>query len=496
MVRGNIKLMATAIERKADRVVVIGGGLSGLAVADRLQRSSAGRRPVEVVLLEAGNRVGGVIATERRDGFTLERGPDSFITNKPWALDLCRRLGLEDRLVEAATSHRRSFVVRKGKLTPAPEGFVLMAPSRIAPILTTPLLSPWGKLRLLLETLIPRRDTDADESLAAFARRRLGREAFDRLVQPLVAGVYAGDPNNLSLRATLPRFLEMEREHGGLIRAARRRRKEADDWVETEYSGARFGSFVTLADGMEELPRALAAGLKPGTIRLGATVRRLSRTSHGPGWLVEPLDGPAIEADAVVVTTEAHAAARLLDGRDPSLALQLRSIPYASTIIVNVAYRRDRVRHPLDGFGFVTPAIENRAAFAASFLNVKFPRRAPEKTALIRVFLGGDARPELLEADDDEIRRIVVAELAELIGARGEPILMDVARHPRAMPQYVLGHQEAAATIRRKVAMHPGLFLAGAALDGVGIPDCVRAAEAAADAVLARLAGPGGVAAA
>lgn len=484
-------------KKSSDRVVVIGGGLSGLAVASRLEQSGRGRRrPLEVVVLEARDRVGGVIATDHRDGFTLERGPDSFITNKPWALDLCRRLDLDGRLIEAQTAHRRSFVVRKGKLAAVPEGFVLVAPHRLTPVLSSPILSPWGKLRLLAELLIPRREAATEESLAAFARRRLGREAFDRLVQPLVGGVYTGDPNNLSLRATLPQFLEMEKRHGGLIRAALRRRKEADACIETESSGARYGMFVSLAEGMGSLPKALAATLDKGTVRINSPVRRISRSTTGAGWMVEPLDGPPIEADAVVAATEAHATARLIDGCDPSLALQLRAIPYTSSIIVNVAYRRDQIKHPLDGFGFVVPAIENRRIFAGSFLNVRFPSRAPAGTALIRVFVGGAAQPELFDLDDDEVRRVVSAELGELIGASGEPLFLEIARHARSMPQYVMGHLEAVESIRRKARVHPNLFLTGVAYDGVGIPDCIRAAEATADAVLDRLADPGSIAAA
>ncbi|AMV39623.1 protoporphyrinogen oxidase [Planctomyces sp. SH-PL62] len=487
----------TSGSKSSDRVVVIGGGLSGLAAANRIQRSgSALRRPVEVVVLEAKDRVGGVIATERRDGFTLELGPDSFITNKPWAADLCRSLDLEDQLIEAAPALRRSFVVRKGKLAPVPEGFVLMAPHRLRPILASPILSLRGKIRLLAEALIPRREKPGEESLAAFVRRRLGREALDRLVQPLVGGMYTGDPNNLSLKATLPQFLAMEQEHGSLIRAAWRRRKDAEARLETESSGARFGMFVSLAEGMGALPRALAATLRAGTVRTNAAVRRITRATNGSGWLVEPLDGPPIEADAVVATTEAHATARMIDGVDPSLALQLRGIPYASSIIVNVAYRRDRIQHPMNGFGFVVPAIEERRILAGSFLNVKFPRRAPEGTALIRVFVGGAAQPELFDLDDDAVRQIVSAELGELIGATGDPIFLEITRHARSMPQYVLGHLELVETIRRKAARHPNLFLTGVAYDGVGIPDCIRAAEATADAVVARLAEPGSIAAA
>lgn len=493
--------MATSFERAkgsetSDRVVVIGGGLSGLVVANRLRElSRAARRPVEVVVLEAKDRVGGAIWTERRDGFTLEGGPDSFITNKPWGVDLCRRLGLEDQLIETDPGHRRSFVVHKGRPAPIPEGFALMTPNRLLPLLASPILSIRGKLRVLAEMLIPRRQSDADESLASFVRRRLGREALDRLVQPLVGGIYTGDPANLSIKATLPQFPAMEREFGGLIRASwRNRRAGKTRRAEAEASGARYGMFVSLADGMGTLPQALAAALPAGSARTGSAVRRISRTSGG--WLVEPLDGPPIEAASVVATTEAHATARIIDAIDPTLALQLRAVPYASTVIVNVAYRRDQVQHPLDGFGIVAPAIEGRSILAASFLNVKFPQRAPAGTALFRVFIGGATQPELFELDDAEILAIVARELGELLGVAGEPILTRIDRHARSMPQYTLGHLERVEAIRRQAARHPNLFLAGVAFDGVGIPDCVRAAESTAGAVMASLANPGSIAAA
>ena len=356
--------------------MVIGGGLSGLAVAHRLvERAATARRPVEVVVLEAKDRLGGAIWTRRRDGFTLEGGADSFITNKPWGVDLCRRLGLGESLIGTDPQHRRSFVVREGRLVPVPEGFVLMAPNRLGPILTTPILSWRGKLRMLMDLVLPRKDDDGDESLASFVKRRLGREALERLVQPLVGGIYTADPAELSLRATLPQFCKMEREHGSLIRAAlyNARRNRSG---ERDASGARYGLFVTLADGMDTLPRALAAALPPGTVRLGAAVRRIGRPDPVSPWRVETLDGPPIDADAVVLTTEAHASARMIDGFDPGLALDLRAIPYASSAVVNVAYRRDQVAHPLDGFGAVVPAIEGRSILAVSFLSVKFPGRA------------------------------------------------------------------------------------------------------------------------
>jgi oxygen-dependent protoporphyrinogen oxidase len=473
-----------------DRVVIIGGGLSGLATAHRIvERSSGSRRPVEVVVLEAKDRVGGTIWTHRAEGFTLEGGADSFITNKPWAVDLCRSLGLADQLVGTDPQHRRSFVVRQGRLVPVPEGFVLLAPNRLGPMLTTPILSWRGKLRLLLDLVLPRKDDDADESLASFVKRRLGREALDRLVQPLVGGIYTADPNDLSLKATLPQFAAMERAHGSLIRAAFRQARQARS-AERNASGARYGLFATLAEGMDTLPRALAAALPAETVRTGAAVRRLSRADPRSPWVVELLDGPPIEAGAVVLATEAHAAARLVDGFDPDLALRLRAIPYASSAIVNIAYRRDQVAHPLDGFGAVVPQIEGRSILAISFLSVKFPGRAPSGTALFRVFVGGATQPDLFDRDDEMLVAVVRQELADLLGAVGEPLLAEVGRHPRAMPQYTLGHIDRVAAIRAQLARHPGLILTGNAFDGVGIPDCVRAAHSAADATLAALADP------
>jgi oxygen-dependent protoporphyrinogen oxidase len=449
------------------------------------------RRPIELVVLEAKDRLGGVIGTSRFDGFTVEEGPDSFITNKPWGLELCRRLGLGDLVIETDASHRRSFVVRNGRLAPVPEGFVLLAPTRLVPILTSPVLSWRGKLRLLMDLVIPRRDDDTEESLAAFVRRRLGREALDRLVQPLVAGIYTADANDLSLKATLPQFLAMEREHRSLIRGARRaaRDKGAFD-PEQQASGARYGLFITLADGMDTLPRALAAALPSGAIRTQTAVRRISRNAPVSPWLIELLDGPPIEAHGVVLSTEAHAAARVLDSADPALALQLRAIPYASSIIVNIAYRRDQITHPLDGFGAVVPAIEGRPILAVAFSSVKFPNRAPSGTALLRVFVGGATRSDQIDLDDDAITALVRHELGELIGASGEPLFVRIGRHPRSMPQYNLGHLDRVVSIRRHLSKHPGLCLTGIAYDGVGIPDCVHAAELTADALLDALANP------
>ena len=465
-----------------DRVVIVGAGLSGLTAARRIiDRAKVFRRPTDVVLLEAKDRIGGAIWTDHTQGFTLEGGADSFITNKPWAIDLCRDLGLSDQLIGTDSQHRRSFVVRDGKLLPVPEGFVLMVPNRLGPILTTPTLSWRGKLRMLMDLVLPRGGQDTDESLASFVRRRFGREALDRLVQPLVGGIYTADPADLSLKATLPQFPQMERDHRSLILAGMRQARTSKS-TDRHASGARYGLFVTLADGMATLPKTLASGLPAGCLRLSTPVRKITRPDPGSTqWRVELLDGPPIEATTVIVSTESYSSARLLDGVDSELALHLRAIPYASSAVVNIAYRRDQIAHPLDGFGMVVPQVENRSILAVSFTSVKFPSRAPVGTVLFRVFVGGATQPELFELDDASILALVHRELGDLLGAKGEPILEVVARHSRAMPQYTLGHLQRVAAIRDRQARYPGLILCGNAFEGVGVPDCVRAATEAAD---------------
>ena len=252
---------------------------------------------------------------------------------------------------------------------------------------------------------------------------------------------------------------------------------------------ARYGMFVTLAEGMDTLPRTLAQALPEGTIRTSTAVRRISRNEPTSAWLVELLDGPPLEADAVLIATEAHAAARFLDAQDPGLSLQLRAIPYASSLIVNVAFRRDQISHPLDGFGAVVPA-EGRSILAVSFLSVKFPNRAPGGTVLLRVFIGGATHPEHFELEDAAVTELVRSELGALIGASGEPLFVRIGRHPRSMPQYILGHLDRVAAIRRHLAKYSRLYLTGIAYDGVGIPDCIHGAELAADALIDALAKP------
>ena len=461
------------------KLLVIGGGLAGLAAAHRAtELARDGGRPVDLELLEASGRLGGTISTERWEDFLVEGGPDSFLTEKPWALDLCRRIGAADRLIRTDDRYRRTFVAWGGRLHALPEGFQLMAPTRLGPLLASRLFSWPGKLRMGLDLVLPR-GGDPDESLGAFVRRRLGREALERVAQPLIAGIYTADPDSLSLAATMPRFQEMERRERSVVLAMwRAARRAAAGAPPAGASGARWSLFASLAGGMEELVRLLAARLPAGAVRLGERVVDLAR--DGARWRVATAAGAAIHADAVVLATESHQAARLLRASDPSLSHLLGDIAYASSAIVTLAYRRTDVAHALDGFGFVVPHAERRPLIACSFSSVKYAGRAPDDHVLLRVFMGGAMQEAALDAADAELAATARAQLAELLGARGEPALTRVTRHPRSMPQYQLGHLARVEAIELGLRRHPGLALAGSAYRGVGIPDCIRSGESAA----------------
>ncbi len=465
--------------------VIVGGGIAGLAAAHRLVELSREReQPLRFTLLEASGRLGGTIGTEKRDGFLLELGPDSFVSEKPWALALCRRVGLEPELIGTRDEHRATFVVHKGKLEPLPEGFMLLAPTKFSPLLRSRLFSWPGKLRMALDLLLPRAGRQDDESLGSFVRRRLGREALERVAQPLVGGIYTADPDRLSLAATMPRFLHMEREHRSVIyamwQASRKKPQEAKG-----ASGARWSLFVTLRDGMQQLADTLTARLALGTVRHRCAVTAVRPVAGG--WRVDCEGGSVLQADGVVLATPAFHTARMIQALDSGLAEHLSSIPYSSAATVSLAYRREQVPHPLNGFGFVVPHIENRALIAGTFSSVKYAGRAPEGHVLLRAFVGGSLQEELFNLDDAEMERAVRQELGQLLGVHAAPLFVRIARYPRSMPQYLVGHLGLVDAIEQKVAEHPGLALAGSAYRGVGIADCVRSGEAAAEAMLMHL---------
>jgi oxygen-dependent protoporphyrinogen oxidase len=461
------------------KLVVVGGGIAGLAAAHRAVEVARERGvPLDLTLVEARDRLGGTIHTERTDGFLVEGGPDSFLSEKPWALALCRRLGVEDQLVRTDDRFRKVFVWRAGRLHPLPDGFQLLAPTRLAPFLGTSLFSWPGKLRMAMDLVLPRGGVGEDESLGAFVRRRLGTEALERVAQPLVAGIYTADPDDLSLAATMPRFLELERRERSLILGLMRAAKRAP---QAGTSGARWSLFVTFARGMGQMIETLAARLPDSAVQLRTRVTGIERA--GARWRVA-VSGGAFEADAVVVAAESHAAARLLRYGDPQIAALLAEIGYASSATVSLGYRRADVPHALDAFGFVVPRTEGKALLAATFSSVKYPGRAPEGHALIRAFLGGALDAAALDRDDDALITRAREELRASLGVTAAPVLTRLARHPASMPQYRVGHLTRIETIEHRLAALPGLFLAGGAYRGVGIADCVRSGEAAAEAAV------------
>ncbi len=465
------------------RVAVIGGGISGLAAAFRLTEMAPGCR---LALWERDSRLGGVLSTVHQDGFQVEQSADNFITTVPWGIDLCKRIGLGDQLMQTNPAYRQTCVVRKGRLYKLPDGFLMMAPTRMWPMAVTPILSPLGKLRAALEYFIPPRKTGGDESLAAFVRRRLGNEVFQRLVEPLVSAVYAADMERLSLEATLSQFREMELQYGSLIRAMRHRMRQRPKG-ESSDSGARYSLFVTPRNGLSSMVETLAARLPQGAVRLGAAVERLEQVPGG-GWMLFgpglPEDPAQRTFDAVIFATSAVSAAKLLAPIDADLGGLLGGIEHSGTAIVSVGFRREQVAHPLNGMGAVVPAIENSPILAISFSSQKYAHRAPEGHVLLRVFVGGAQRPELARMPDDELLPLVLGQLDRLLGIRGEPVYCCTAHWPGTMPQYHVGHKGIVEQIKARVGKLPGIALAGNYLQGVGIPHCIHTGQQAAESVL------------
>lgn len=462
------------------RVGVVGGGISGLAAAHRLTEQARERGiDLDLTVWESAPRSGGVIETGRRNGFLWESGPDSFITEKPAAVALARRLGIESEIIGTNPRHQQSFVAKGARLHPTPEGFYLLAPSKLGPLFRTPLLSWPGKVRAALELFLPPRVGAEDETLGSFVRRRFGREVLDRLAQPMVAGIYSADPEALSLRATFPRFLEMEARHGGVIRALLAgRRKARGPALPAGTRGPRYGLFATFRDGVGSLVDRLVTSIGAERIRTGATVTNLTRAAKG--WRFDVRGHSTVDVDAVILACPSTVSAGLLRGVDPSLARELAGTPYGSVATLNVAVRRDRLRHPLNGFGFVVPSLEHRAVTGCTFSSVKFAGRAPDSHALLRAFVGGP----ILETPDDALLRAVRRDLDDFLGMTGDPDWCELRRYPGAMPQYTLGHGARVAEVFRRAAALEGLALCGNGYYGIGLPDCIALGESAADRVL------------
>ncbi len=458
------------------RLLIIGGGVAGLSAAYfALTRSPT--PPDEVILLEKGHRWGGKITTERVDGFVIEGGPDTFLALKPWGMALARELGIAHRLQGSNPKQKATYILHRGRLHPLPGGLTMMIPTDFGGMLRTGLISWPGKLRMGLDFLLPPAKSPGEESLGRFVSRRLGREAYEALIEPLMSGIYAGDGDRLSLQATFPYLRELEVKHGGLIKgalAAKRARGKQGKAT----PGSR-SMFVTPQTGLAELVEALVARLRElgADLRLGVEVVGLEKTSKQ--YSVISNQGAALEADRLILATPAYASARLLRPHDPELASLLDAIPYASTATISLAYRLADIPRPLDGYGYVIPRREGREALACTWTSTKFPHRAPEGMALLRVFVGRAGQEKAIAWTEEGLLAIAREELRLTLGVTAAPLLHRVFIWPRAMPQYNVGHPARVGRILAGLDRWPGLALAGAAYHGIGIPDCIHSGEMA-----------------
>ncbi len=468
-----------------NRIVVVGGGIAGLSAAYYAQKNIP---DTHVTLIESASQWGGKITTDRvsfgdgADAFIIEGGPDTFLASKPWGVALCKELGLDERLHGTNQNKKNTYVLNKGRLLPLPEGLAMMIPSDVPSILRSRLITWFGKARMGFDFLQPARRLNGDESLGAFVSRRLGREAYENLIEPLMSGIYAGDGDQLSLASTFPYLRDLEIKHGSLARGAIEMRKKMNANGQ-KIQGSR-SAFLTPTTGLAEIVEALVERLKSNVdLRLNTRVIRISRHDLRPSTFDLELDtGETLETDALILATPAYISGQLLASFDPELSSALQNIPYASTATVSLAYRLSDVPRELDGYGYVIPRREGRKALACTWTSTKFPHRAPEGYALIRVFIGRAGQD--IPWDEGELLDVAKEELKLTLGITAEPLISRVFLWDKAMPQYNLGHPEILKRIDAALERHSGLALAGNGYRGIGIPDCMHSGEVAVERVL------------
>ncbi len=487
------------------KIAILGGGIAGLSAAWALEKARRSGQDVQFTLYEAAGRLGGVIGSETIDGCVIEGGPDSFLTEKPAAAQLCRELGIGDQLLGSNDAERKTYILVGKRLIPLPDGLMFMVPTKLLPTAFTPLFSWSTKLRMAREFLFPPAPATADESVADMTRRHFGQETVDRLVSPLLSGVYGGDASQLSVRAVLPRMVQMEHKHRSLSRAMLAARKAArvphpssskSSTPAQASSGARVGSslFTTLRGGMSQMVEAIAAQLPAGSVHLSTQVHaigrneRSSRAGVAPSlpWTVETGFGQE-SFDALILALPAWGSASLLRLIDHPLAEALSGVPYSSSITVTLGYDRAQLAALPPGFGFLVPATEQRAMLACTFVHAKFAGRVPEDKGLLRCFLGGSGNDALLDETDARLTVMVLRELESILGVNARPQFVRIHRSRQAMAQYGVGHLERIRLVRDRIAALPGLALAGNAYQGIGVPDCIRTGQDAAESVLRSL---------
>jgi len=488
--------MSVALNREK-HVVIVGGGIAGLAAAYYLQKTAEqSSLPIRYTLIERSARLGGKIVTDTIHGygeqpFIVEGGPDSFITQKPWAYQLARELKLDERLLGTNDAKRKTFVLTKGKPVPLPDGVLLIVPTRFLPFALSGLISPLGKLRMAMDLFIAPKSDDDDETLADFVRRRLGNEALDKIAEPLLSGIYNAEADRQSLLATFPRFRDIEKRHGSLIKgmlaALRPGAKPAGQVAQP--GSPPLSTFMSMRGGVYELIDALQLSLT-GSLLCLTQASAIAPAADGRYQI--DVDGPeglrTLVADGVILATPSYAAAALLADLAPQASAKLNRIRYVSTGTVSLAFRKHELEHPLDGFGLVVPHSERRPINAVTWTSTKFDYRAPEGYALVRVFFGGSRSPETLEHPDDAILDIVRGELADMLGIRAEPLFHRLYRWPRGNPQYDVGHLDLVASIEH--ALPPGIFVTGSPYRGVGLPDCIHQGQEVAAQMIETLSTP------
>ncbi|HEU0291627.1 MAG TPA: protoporphyrinogen oxidase [Anaerolineales bacterium] len=471
-----------------NRMIVIGGGIAGLSAAYYARKNIPDS---SVTLIESDSHWGGKIITDRVSfaggQFIIEGGPDTFLATKPWGVALCKELGLAERLHGTNPDQKNTYVLNKGRLLPLPDGLAMMIPTNVEAILKTRLVSWFGKTRMGLDFLLPAKAVNGDESLGAFVSRRLGREAYENLIEPLMSGIYAGDGDQLSLASTFPYLRDLESKYGSLARGALQMRKQSNGKA---VQGSR-SAFLTPTTGLAEIVEALVESLESSgaTLRLNTRASHISHHLELESWNVELDSGESLEADSIILATPAYVSAALLASFDPELASALQSIPYASTATVSLTYRLSDIPRALDGYGYVIPRREGRKALACTWTSTKFPHRAPDGYALIRVFVGR-AGQELPSPNgrgaggEGELLELAKEELKLTLGVTANPLLSRIFMWDKAMPQYNLGHPEILKRIDAALEKHPGLALAGNGYRGIGIPDCIHSGELAVNKIL------------
>ena len=461
------------------KIAVIGGGISGLAAAYSLEEMAQRKgKSISITLFEKNNRIGGNILTERVGDFLIEGGPDCFLSEKPWAIKLCEWLGMGESLLRTNDEYRRTYIYWKGRLRELPEGIMLMIPTRFFPLLKSDLFSLAGKLRMGMELFIPKRKSGGDESLSEFVRRRLGQEIVERVAEPLVAGVHAENPDAMSIKSRFPRFVQMEEEYGSLIKGMLAKRKIM---LNSESGKPKWTMFMTLKNGLDELPLTIVKALKMTTIITNKEVSEINKVS---GYKIYLKNRDTIDADVVIFATPSYETGRLLRGLNSSISDQLDTIPYVSTATISLAYKKDSILHPMNGFGFLVPRVENRRIMGASWVSRKFSYRTPDDSILIRCFIGGSRNEELVFLDDKDMLKMIREELRDVMGISAEPILTRIYRWEKAMPQYIIGHDERVSRIEQSISKYPDMFVTGSAYRGGGISECIKNAQLTAESVL------------